>query len=169
MQAGSAYFAIMVPLKAVPRLFRFDDAAIPPALRAQRTLNKARIPEIANYITDNPGEYILSSLCASVDGEIEFEPAAPTGHLARRWARLRISMAATILVNDGQHRRAAIEEALRERPLLGDETISVVIFADQGLKRCQQMFADLNIHAVRPTRSIKLLYDHRNALGRPVA
>jgi DNA sulfur modification protein DndB len=26
-------------------------------------------------------------------------------------------------------------------------------------------FADLNIHAVRPTRSIKLLYDHRDALA----
>lgn len=27
------------------------------------------------------------------------------------------------------------------------------------------MFADLNIHAVRPTRSIKLLYDHRDSLA----
>ena len=74
-------------------------------------------------------------------------------------------MGATILINDGQHRRAAIEEALRERPTLGDETISVVVFADRGLKRSQQMFADLNIHAVRPTKSIKLLYDHRDALA----
>ena len=164
VQAGSAYYSIMVPLKVVPRLFKFDDEAMPAAQRAQRTLNKARVPEIATYITGNPGEYILSSLCASVDGEIDFEPAAASGPL-RGVGRLRISMAATILINDGQHRRAAIEEAIRERPLLGDETISVVIFPDRGLKRCQQMFADLNIHAVRPTRSIKLLYDHRNALA----
>jgi DNA sulfur modification protein DndB len=75
-------------------------------------------------------------------------------------------MAATILINDGQHRRAAIEEAIRERPLLGDETISVVVFADRGLLRSQQMFADLNIHAVRPTKSIKLLYNHRDELAR---
>jgi DNA sulfur modification protein DndB len=27
------------------------------------------------------------------------------------------------------------------------------------------MFADLNIHAVRPTKSLKLLYDHRDALA----
>ena len=164
IQAGAAYYAIMVPLKAIPRLFKFDDEAMPTALRAQRTLNRARVPAIATYITANPTEYILSSLCASVDGEIEFEPAASEGHL-RAVGRLRISMTATILINDGQHRRAAIEEAIRERPLLGDETISVVIFADRGLKRCQQMFADLNIHAVRPTRSIKLLYDHRDALA----
>ena len=164
IQAGSAYYAIMVPLKAIPRLFKFDDEAIPASLRAQRTLNRTRVPEIATYISANPSEYILSSLCASVDGEIEFEPASTQGHL-RAVGRLRISMSATILINDGQHRRAAIEEAIRERPLLGDETISVVIFADRGLKRCQQMFADLNIHAVRPTRSIKLLYDHRDALA----
>ena len=164
VQAGGAYYAIMVPLKVVPRLFKFDDEAMPAALRAQRTLNKARVPEIATYITGNPSEYILSSLCASVDGEIDFEPATASGPL-RGVGRLRISMAATILINDGQHRRAAIEEAIRERPLLGDETISVVIFPDRGLRRCQQMFADLNIHAVRPTRSIKLLYDHRNALA----
>ena len=165
IQAGSAYYVIMVPLKVVPRLFKFDDDAIPADLRAQRVLNRARVPAIANYISDHPGEYILSSLCASIDGEIEFAPAAADGPL-RAVGQLRISMSSTILINDGQHRRAAIEEALRERPLLGDETISVVVFADRGLRRSQQMFADLNIHAVRPTKSLQLLYDHRDALAR---
>ena len=164
VQAGSAYYVIMVPLKVVPRLFKFDDEGMPTELRAQRILNKARVPAIATYITNNASEYILSSLCASIDGEIEFEPAATEGPL-RAVGKLRIAMSATILINDGQHRRAAIEEAIRERPLLGDETISVVVFADRGLKRSQQMFADLNIHAVRPTKSIKLLYNHRDALA----
>ncbi|MGF9693785.1 DNA sulfur modification protein DndB [Rhizobium sp. 0TCS1.26] len=164
IQAGSAYYVIMVPLKTVPRLFTFDDESMPPDLRAQRILNKARIPSIAGYIVDNPSDYILSSLCASIDGEIVFEPVAADGPL-RRVGKLRIDMGATILINDGQHRRAAIEEAIRERPALGDETISVVVFADHGLKRSQQMFADLNMHAVRPTKSIKLLYNHRDALA----
>lgn len=165
VQAGTAYYVVMVPLKVVPRLFRFDDEAVPPELRAQRVLNRARVPAIARYIIENATEYILSSLCASVDGEMEFDPAAPEGPL-RAVGKLRISMSATILINDGQHRRAAIEEAIRERPLLGDETISVVIFADRGLKRSQQMFADLNIHAVRPTKSIRLLYNHRDELAK---
>lgn len=164
IQAGTAYYVIMVPLKIVPRLFRFDDEEMPAALRAQRVLNKARVPVIARYITDNSSEYILSSLCASIDGELMFEPAATEGPL-RTVGKLRIAMSATILINDGQHRRAAIEEVIRERPLLGDETISVVVFADRGLKRSQQMFADLNIHAVRPTKSIKLLYNHRDVLA----
>jgi len=75
---------------------------------------------------------------------------------------LHIGMSSTILINDGQHRRAAIEDAVRERPELGDESISVVLFADGGLGRSQQMFADLNVHATKPTKSIRLLYDHRD-------
>jgi DNA sulfur modification protein DndB len=171
VQAGSAYYVIMVPLKVVPRLFKFDDEAMPADLRAQRVLNKARVPAIASYIANNSNEYILSSLCASIDGEIEFVPAAQEGAL-RKVGQLRIDLGATILINDGQHRRAAIEEAIRERPSLGNETISVVVFVDRGLKRSQQMFADLNIHAVKPNRSIKLLYNHRDApaaLSREVA
>lgn len=167
VQAGSAYYVIMCPLKLVARLFRFDETEIPASLRAQRVLNRARVPAIARYISENPTEYILSSLCASVDGELEFVPAAIEGPL-RSVGRLRVAMSSTILINDGQHRRAAIEETIRERPFIGDETISVVIFVDRGLQRSQQMFADLNLHAVRPTKSIGVLYDHRDPLARLV-
>lgn len=71
-------------------------------------------------------------------------------------------MEARFIINDGQHRRAAIIEALEQRPELAHETIAVVFFLDIGLERCQQMFADLNRHAIRPSRSLGLLYDHRN-------
>src|SRR5690606_11451947 len=75
---------------------------------------------------------------------------------------LKIPMSARFVINDGQHRRAAIEEALHQSPELGDETISVVFFIDVGLKTSQQMFSDLNRHAIRPTPSLGLLYDHRD-------
>lgn len=167
MQAGRAYYVLMCPMKLIPKLFRFDDETLPPELRAQRVLNRTRVPQIARYIVDHPEEYILSSLCASVDGELEFEPVTSTGP-HRAIGILRIGMSATILINDGQHRRAAIEEAVTERPELGDESISVVLFADGGLQRSQQMFADLNVHAIRPTKSIRLLYDHRDEMTKLV-
>jgi DNA-binding LytR/AlgR family response regulator len=75
-------------------------------------------------------------------------------------------MEARFIINDGQHRRAAIIEALKQRPDLDHETIAVVFFLDIGLDRCQQMFADLNRHAIRPSRSLGLLYDHRNDKAR---
>ena len=51
---------------------------------------------------------------------------------------------------------------LKQAPHLGSETISVV---PQSLSRCQQMFADLNRHATRPTSSLSIPYDHRDFLA----
>ncbi|RJG52503.1 DGQHR domain-containing protein [Sphingobium terrigena] len=113
----------MVPLKTLERLFKYDEADLPAQLRAQRDLNKGRIPGIARYIVDNPSEYVLSALSATIDGAFAFEPAVGQ----RSVGVLAIDMSATILVNDGQHRRAGIIEALRERPSLGDEKIAVTL------------------------------------------
>lgn len=161
IQAGREYYVSMCPLKHIPQIFRFDDEELKPELRAQRSLNKQRIPEIARYLLDNPRSYTLSSLTASIDGNVQFEVSEGNGE-DRNIGRLRIPMGARILINDGQHRRAAIEQALKENPELADETISVVLFMDVGLKRCQQMFADLNRYPIRPTTSLSLLYDHRD-------
>ena len=165
MQAGHPYYTVMLPLVQVPRLFSFDDESLPADLRAQRVLSKVRVPQIADYLVTNWDDYILSSLCASVDGDIYFKPAADDIAL-RNIGILTIPMNARILLNDGQHRCAAIEEALKMRRELENETISVVLFADRGLERSQQMFADLNKNAVRPSGSLSVLFDHRNPLAR---
>lgn len=161
VQAGREYYISMCPLRLIPRIFIFDEEELKPELRAQRSLNRQRVPEMARYILSNPRGYTFSALTASVDGKVKFEPLGQ-GEDDRHIGRLRIPMTARFVINDGQHRRAAIEAALIENPDLGDETISVVFFLDVGLKRCQQMFADLNRFAVRPTPSLGLLYDHRD-------
>lgn len=161
IQSGREYYVAMCPLKLIPKIFLFDEEEIPPELRAQRVLNRARVPEIARYIIDNPDDYVFSSITASIDGDVHFDPLADHGY-GRNAGVLTISMNSRFLINDGQHRRAAIEEALKENPRLGDETISVVFFIDAGLERSQQLFADLNKHAVRPTKSIGILYDRRD-------
>ena len=65
----------------------------------------------------------------------------------------------------GQHRRAAIERALGENPEISKDSIAVVFFKDKGLKKSQQMFSDLNRHAIRPSTSLARLYDHRDPLA----
>ena len=59
---------------------------------------------------------------------------------------LHVPMDARLLINDGQHRRAAVEEAMKDCPELRDDHVPVIFFIDKGLKRSQQMFADLNKH-----------------------
>ena len=61
--------------------------------------------------------------------------------------------------------KSAIEEALIEDSSLGEETISVVFYKDKGLKRSQQMFTDLNKHAVNTSKSLNALYDMRDPLA----
>jgi DNA sulfur modification protein DndB len=161
VQAGRAYYVAMCPLKVIPKMFLFDEVGLPAELTAQRTINRARVPDIARYLTEHPEDYVFSAITASVDGDLWFEPYDASSRLGR----LRIAMTARFIINDGQHRRAGIEEALKERPELGDETIAVVLFRDAGLARSQQMFADLNKHAVRPTKSLGILYDLRNPLA----
>lgn len=162
VQAGREFYVIMCPLRYLPRLFLFDEEDVPPELRAQRALNKNRLPGLVRYITENREDYVFSALTASVDGSLSFEPSEVDPTHGQRLGTLRISMDSRFLINDGQHRRAAIEEALKADPSLAEETIAIVIFADEGLARSQQMFADLNRHAVRPPRSIGVLYDHRD-------
>jgi DNA sulfur modification protein DndB len=158
LQARREYYVAMWTLRMMRQISIFNEDELPPELRAQRILNKARIPEIAGYILDNPDDYIFSALTVSIDSEVRFEALPGQDRLGT----LRVPMEAKFIINDGQHRRAAIIEALKERPELEHETIAVVFFLDIGLERCQQMFADLNRHAIRPSRSIGLLYDHRN-------
>ena len=165
IQAGREFYVAMCPLKIIPKLFVFTEFDLPPELRAQRTLRKSRIPALRNYILNNPKDYIFSSLTASVDGTMKFEPAPSLGE-SGKLGRLYVSMESRLLINDGQHRRQAIEEALKENPDLAHEMISVVFFEDKGLLRSQQMFSDLNKNAVKPTKSLNLLYDHRDEFAK---
>jgi DNA sulfur modification protein DndB len=164
VQAKREYYVSMCPLRLLPKIFLFDEDELVPELRAQRRLNKARLPNLSRYVLENTDTYTFSSITASIDGDLRFVPVAGTGD-SYRLGSLHVSMQSKFVINDGQHRRAAIEMALRENSDLADESISVVFFQDRGLQRCQQMFADLNRHAVRVTTSLGVLYDHRDQMA----
>lgn len=161
VQAHREYYVSQCPLRLIPRLFEFDEVDLPAEIRAQRLINRSRLPEIASYMVDNRNSYVFSAITASVDAEVRFESLQGAGE-SGRLGLLRIPMTARFVINDGQHRRGAIELALEVDPSLGDETIAVVFFLDRGLDRSQQMFADLNRYAVRPSPSLGVLYDHRD-------
>jgi len=157
IQAGREYYVSMCPVRLIPKIFSFDDEEIPAEMRSQRILNKQRVPEIARYILDNPSSYVFSAITVSINANINFEALS-----GEDIGQIKIPMDARFVINDGQHRRAAFEQALKENPELGDETIAVVFFLDIGLKRSQQMFTDLNRYAARPDASLNILYDSRD-------
>lgn len=156
------YFVAMIKLSLVARLFKFRDwAELPPEQRAQRILQKNRIPEITQYILDNEDGYLFSSLTASYNCDPTFRPVKNHDDMGI----LEIPFEADLVINDGQHRRSAIEDALKENPLIGEETISVVLFPWEDLDRMQQMFSDLNRTARKTSKSLDILYNHRDLLS----
>lgn len=161
IQAGREYYIAMIPLRMLGRLFPDEDEYVLPEYRAQRKLNEARIPVISRYITENKKSYVFSALAASIDGEFNFISVDENGDVGT----LEVSLDARFLINDGQHRKAAILDALNEAPEIGSETISVVLYEDVGLARSQQIFTDLNKHAVKTSNSISELYDSRDYIA----
>lgn len=153
-QAKSDYYICMIPCGLLSKLFIVDNDDIQPEYRAQRKINYTRIPEIKKYILDNRNSYVFSALAASIDGEFKFRSVDDSD-----LGVLEVNMNSTFLINDGQHRKTAIEEAILEDDSIADETIPVVFFKDKGLVRSQQMFTDLNKHAVNTSKSLNALYD----------
>jgi RNA polymerase sigma factor (sigma-70 family) len=80
-------------------------------VRAQRTLNRTRVPEIASYILKNPEDYAFSALTASIDADVAFEPLGADPN-ASRVGLLHVPMDAKFIINDGQHRRAVVAVGL---------------------------------------------------------
>lgn len=157
-QAQREYYISMVPLEIMAKIFQFANEELPPDVRSQRILNKSRIPEIRDYILSNPKSYVFSALTVSVDGDMEFQAVSDA---MPQVGTISISMTSRFLINDGQHRRAAIAEAIKMNPALKNEHISVVFYRDEGLFRSQQIFSDLNRYAIKPTKSINILFNSR--------
>lgn len=165
---GREYYTVTMKLKTVPRFFEFQNhQALEPEQRAQRVLNKQRVPAIRDYLLENADGYVFSAITASyqlpesvADEELftPFEAGADIGIL-------NLPMEADLLINDGQHRRAGIAAALEEDPSIGEDVIAVVLFPFEDAARAQQMFSDLNRTAASTTKSLNILYDHRDRLS----
>ena len=95
LQATRDYFVAMCPLRTIPKIFLFDEEEVSAEVRAQRTLNRQRVPEMAQYILENPEDYVFSALTASIDGGVEFEPV---GAAASNMGTLHIEMTSRLLI-----------------------------------------------------------------------
>ena len=160
---GRTYYSCMMQLSVIPKMFTFRDwVEFRPEDREQRVLNEKRIPQIAKYILDNEDGYLFASITASFKCEAKFKPTSSSDDLGI--LEMEFDQA-NFVINDGQHRCAAIASALKENPSIGEETISVLLFPYENRERVQQMFSDLNRFVVKTSRSLDILYDKRDPLS----
>jgi DNA sulfur modification protein DndB len=156
------YYSCLMKLNAIPKMFTFRDwAEFTPEDREQRILNKKRIPDIARYMVDNEDGYVFASITASYKCKTTFKPVDGTdlGLLEMDFED------ANFVINDGQHRCAAIAHAIKLNPALGEEQISVLLFPYESRDRVQQMFSDLNRFVVKTSKSLNILFDKRDPLA----
>lgn len=126
----------------------------------QRPESKRRIPEIARYVAGGDG-YFGAVMLTVVGGSI--------GSVVLAQDRLIIDGTCRIVVNDGQHRIAGIKKAISDRLIEGDrldDDLPVVIYAHLDRDEQRQLFADVNLHAMKPPKAIGLNYNDRNLLVR---
>ena len=161
---GRTYYSCLMKLATIPKMFTFRDwAEFTPEQREQRVLNRKRIPDIAKYILDNEDGYLFSSITASYKCPVGFTPVTAgvsIGELVMEFED------ANFVINDGQHRCAAIAAAIKQNPALAEEAISVLLFPYENLPRVQQMFSDLNRFVAKTSKSLDILYDKRDAISR---
>ena len=160
------YYACLMPLEAIQNMFRFDPeerqwAELSPEQREQRALNRSRVPAITSYILENEDDYLFASITASYKSEPAFVPYQGSEDIGT----LRIKLGDELTINDGQHRCAAIVEAVKKNPALAEQTISVLLFPWENTTRVQQMFTDLNRHVVKTSKSLDVLFDKRDPIS----
>lgn len=158
------YYSCLMKLSSVPKMFTFRDwAEFTPEDREQRVLNAKRVPEISKYILDNEDGYLFASITASYKCEVKFTPMdgddGVLGTLEMEFDN------ANFVINDGQHRCAAIAAAIKQNPALAEESISVLLFPYESRSRVQQMFSDLNRFVKKTSKSLDILYDKRDIMS----
>lgn len=154
------YYSVMMPLNTVPQFFKFTDwSGMLPEDREQRVLVEKRIPELANYITENEDDYLFSSITASYKSEPVFVPYTADSNIGT----LTLHLGDELIINDGQHRCAGIARALKNgSENLKSHTLSVLLFPWENTDRVQQMFSDLNRFVQKTSKSLDILYDKRD-------
>jgi DNA sulfur modification protein DndB len=157
------YYSCMMSLSVIPKMFTFRDwAEFRPEDREQRVLIEKRVPEIGRYVLENEEGWLFASITASYKCDVKFLSLSDNTNIGE--LEMEFDQA-NFVINDGQHRCAAIAYALKQNPSLGEETISVLLFPYESRDRVQQMFSDLNRFVVKTSKSLDILYDKRDPLS----
>jgi DNA sulfur modification protein DndB len=139
--------------------------------KTQRQLNETRVErELVPYLLEHT-DHFYGAVVAEMrplpghDGGVRFtsDRVDPSGLAV---GQLELDGTVALCALDGQHRLRSIQLALREVPSLASEHIAVVLVPFRSTRRSQLLFADLNRFARTPSRSLTLLFSHRDPVVR---
>jgi DNA sulfur modification protein DndB len=173
------YFVTVLTLGEAARLVDYVEqidgwtVETPSELKVQRKLNLKRVErEMVPYLVATD-DHFYSALTVELrrpgfeeEGAlVEFTPenTFPGGI---EFGTMTLDGTELLYALDGQHRLKSIELAIRQRPELAREHISLIVVPYRGIKRSQTLFSDLNRNAKAPSKSVSLLFSHRDPFAR---
>ncbi len=170
------FYGSVLTFGEAARLIQFvedvDDwtADTDPEAKIQRRLNVARVErEMVPYLLTVPDHFysaltveIRPAITEGFDGHLPFEPVGGSITGGMTWGQIVLDGTETLYALDGQHRLKSIQLAIRQKPELAREQIAVIFVPHRSQRRSQLLFSDLNRFAKSPSKSISLLFSHRD-------
>lgn len=164
VQAGRCFYNLAMPMRVLVKLLRIDDGDT--MERSQRLVNPSRARKVAQYMLNNPDNYIIPCLT----GVIDTDPTSPESvqfHMVGEETfvgELSIPMDAQLKLFDGQHRASGIRLAIQEAAELGQDSVPLLLFVDMTLAERKMAFTDINQNVSKPAQSLSDAYNSREVL-----
>ena len=160
-QGGKTFYTVNIPMYELVKMVKpVENTNVED--RSQRELNPRRATAIAEYVKSNKETYVLPALTISLikSGKrvVKWEPIDE----GEMFGEIYIPRNFNILLNDGQHRHAAITELMADYKNGISDTIALTVYQDVEKHQADQMFVDINLNAVKPAGSINTLFNHRD-------
>ncbi len=137
----------------------------------QRELTK-RSEAITQYLLNNEQRFLGSLIVAAVGGEPQFVPISFGDESGYNFAEgklgfLRFNGSENFYALDGQHRLAAIRDAMLKDPdrLSNDEVSLIIVWYEnngEGRTRARRLFTTVNRYARKTSKADDLLFDEDN-------
>lgn len=163
-QGDRPMYLLLVTNGVLLRNFAAEAEVADEGKRVQRTLDKRHATDIVSYITENTADYILGAMTYAIDNldESHFLPAQPGSNIGQ----LILPMDARLRCLDGQHRRAAIGEAIREEPDVEYDSSAIVLYVEDDYTKRRQMFSDMNATPKVVSKALNITFDTRDPYAR---
>jgi DGQHR domain-containing protein len=113
------------------------------------------------YLESHKDNYVLTPLVAHVESAVLFDPITEHEDVGL----LHIPLTANLVIRDGQHHCAAIQQAITENPELGLDTISIMLIPASKASRKAEVTTALDYTQAKSNWSLRVLHDQENSLA----
>ena len=163
-QGDRQMFLLLVTNNVLLRNFAAEAEVSDGNERVQRRLDRRHYHDIVTYLTENSGDYVLGAMTYATDMVDDdcFVPVAPGSNIGT----LILPMNAKLRCLDGQHRRAAIADAVAADDEFGDDFSAVVLYVEDDYAKRRQMFSDMNATPKVVSKALNITFDTRDPYAR---